>query len=68
MRLCLDARNLNKRLRVDREIPQGIDEIFQRCKAKKFISCLDLTSSFWQIKLAEESQKYTGFMVQGHVQ
>ena len=65
--LCLDGRFINQKLKVDREVPQGIEEIFKRCTAKKYISQLDLRSSFHQIKLAEESRKYTGFQINGRV-
>ena len=67
IRLCLDARELNRRLEDDRESPPGIDEIFKKCESVKFLSSLDLTASFWQIKLAEKDRKYTAFMVNGKV-
>ena len=67
VRLCLDSRFLKQKLKVDREIPQGIEEIFRRCSAKQYLSQLDMRSSFWQLKLAEKSRRYTGFMVEGRV-
>ena len=67
VRLCLDARELNKRLQDDLECPPGIEEIFKKCKNIAIMSTLDLTSSFWQIALSEKYRKYTAFMVNGHV-
>lgn len=67
IRLCLDARELNKRLQSDLECPPGVEEIFKKCKNVKILTALDLTSSFWQINLAEPYRKYTAFMVNGRV-
>lgn len=67
VRFCLDARKLNKKLLRDYETPINIEEIFQQCHGIKFMSSFDLTNSFWQIPLAEESKKYTAFMIDGNV-
>ena len=67
VRLCLDARELNKRLEEDRESPPGIEEISRICLNIGIMTALDLTSSFWQIKLAEIYRKYTSFIVNGKV-
>ena len=50
IRLCLDARGLNKRLEEDRESPPGIEDIFKKCCDIKILLALDLTASFWQVK------------------
>ena len=67
IRLCIDARKINNFLQDDKESPPGIEEIFKKCSNVKFITSLDMTASFWQIKLAEESKKYTAFIVNGKV-
>ena len=63
IRLCLDVRKLNEKLMDDYESPPTVIEILLRCTKKPFMSSLDLTSSYWQIGLSEESRKYTAFMI-----
>ncbi|XP_023248187.1 uncharacterized protein LOC111643991 [Copidosoma floridanum] len=67
VRLCIDARKLNENLVDDYESPPGIEELFPRCRHANFISNLDLTSSYWQIPLSEESKQYTAFKLDNHV-
>lgn len=67
IRLCLDARKLNEKLYDDHEAPPGVEEIFQQCKNLKVMSSLDLTSSYWQIPLNEDSKKDTAFRIDGKV-
>ena len=67
VRLCLDARAINERIEDDHEAPPSIEEILQKCHGIKCMSSLDLTASYWQIELTEESKKYTAFMVDGRV-
>lgn len=62
IRLCLDARELNKRMANDHAQPPSIEEVFQQIGHRKYFTTLDVTQAFWQIPLEEESQKYTGFM------
>jgi len=66
IRLCLDARELNKRMKNDHAQPPTIDEIFNKIGNRKFFTTLDVTQAFWQIPLDKESQKYTGFMFNNH--
>lgn len=65
VRVFLDAGRLSQRMEEDRECPQNIEEIFQRCTGVKVMSSFDLTSSFWQIPLEESSKKFTAFLHQG---
>ena len=64
IRLVLDARKLNEKLMDDYESPPSLDEILLRCTKKPFI---DLTNSYWQIGLSEESKQYTVFMILNRV-
>ena len=55
VRICLDARFINKNMVNDVESPQPIDEL------------IDLRSSYWQIPLTLESWKYTAFSYNGRL-
>ena len=66
-RLFLDARKINNRIENDHGAPPSIEEILQKCNGIKCMSSLDLTASYWQIELTEDSKKYTAFMVDGKV-
>lgn len=66
LRLCLDAKNLNLITRPQFESPEGIETLLARLGNKNYFTKLDLKNSFWLIKLHEDSQKYTGFSIEGH--
>ncbi|KMQ91596.1 reverse ribonuclease integrase [Lasius niger] len=61
IRLCLDAREINKRMANDHDQPPTIDEVFRRIGDKRYFTTLDVAKAFWQIPLQEESKRYTGF-------
>lgn len=65
VRLCLDARKLNKVLIPDFEGAQPIHELLSNCGRVKYMSTIDLRSSFWQIPIKKECRDYTGFMYKG---
>lgn len=62
IRICLDARELNKRMVNDHAQSPSIDEIFRRIGSRRCFTTLDVTKAFWQIPLTEQSKKYTGFL------
>lgn len=62
VRLCLDARNLNKIIIPDRESTRPMDEILSKFNGCKCLSSLDLSSGYWQVPLDKESRKYTAFL------
>ncbi|CAB0044371.1 unnamed protein product, partial [Trichogramma brassicae] len=65
VRLCLDARQINERMVEDHDGSEEIDQVLRRCNKIGVMSSVDLRSSFWQVPLAKESRKYTGFLHQG---
>ena len=65
IRLCLDARKLNEILIEDWECPEPAEILFQKCKGTKVMSSLDMTSSFWQVPLENNSKQYTAFQHRG---
>lgn len=65
IRPCIDARHLNNRTLPEYDCPPKIHEIFQYCKDTKFISTIDLKSSFLQVALENSSKQYTAFQVLG---
>lgn len=62
IRMCLDARELNKRMVNAHDQPPTIDEVFRRIGRRKYFTTLDIAKAFWQIPLKKEDQQYTGFM------
>ena len=65
IRLCLDARELNKRMVDDFAQPPTIEEVFRRTGCNGVYSSIDISHAFWQIPLTKESRQYTGFMFNG---
>ena len=65
VRIYLDARKLNEIMINDYKFAEPTEVLFQRCGESKIMSTMDLTSSSWQIPLAEESKKYTAFLHEG---
>lgn len=65
VRLCIDARKINKVMISDFEEAQPIQELLSNCGGVKFMSTIDLRSSFWQVPLKRESRDFTGFQYKG---
>lgn len=65
IRLCLDARQINKRIIPDRECPMGVDEILIKFRGAKYLSTIDLTAGYWQCRLKETSRPITAFLYRG---
>ena len=64
-RLCLDLTFLNKNIAPDALIPLPLSDILEYVKKPKFLTSLDLSSSFWQVELEEEDKQYTAFYIPG---
>ena len=63
LRFCIDFRQLNARTKKDSyPIPKCPDTVESLVGAHYF-STMDLKSSFWQVKVSEDSRQYMAFMV-----
>lgn len=62
-RLCVDFRQLNKKLIKDRFPIPRIEEILDRLGGTRYFSTLDMSQSFLQIPLGENSRDFTSFTV-----
>lgn len=68
-RLVVDYRQLNKKIINDKFPLTRIEDVLDKLGRAKYFSTLDMTSSFHQIMLDEESRHYTAFSTSnGHYQ
>lgn len=65
VRICLDARYLNGRMVQDHVLPPNPETILFNFEKNCCLSTMDLTSSYWQVPIRQEDQKYTGFLFEG---
>ena len=65
VRLCLDARKVNSVTVPDYEGALPIQEILARLGEMRYLSTVDLTSSFWQVPLKDSCRDYTAFIYDG---
>lgn len=65
LRLCLDARQINKIILRDCTQPEPLSNILMRFHGVKYMSSFDLTSGYLQVKLKAESRKYVAFLFNG---
>ena len=65
VRVCLDARFLNRVISSDNECPPRIEDIIQHHEGIQYMSTTDLISGYWQVRLTKESRKFTAFLHQG---
>jgi hypothetical protein len=56
---------LNSKTVFDAEPISDQEEIFAQISKDNFFSKIDLSKGYWQVPMAEESKKYTGFTVPG---
>ena len=67
VRICLDAREVNKFMTPDRVKVPPMNMLLQKFHGASFISILGLSSAFLQIPLEEASRKWTAFQFQNKV-
>lgn len=61
-RLCVDYRQLNKKIVKDRYPLPLIKDQLDLLQNTKFFSTLDLRNGFFHVPIAEDSRKYTAFL------
>ncbi|EYB97728.1 hypothetical protein Y032_0138g2082 [Ancylostoma ceylanicum] len=61
LRLCVDYRELNKRIVQDSYPLPTMDALLQSLSGKRFFSTLDLCSGYWQIPVAQKDKEKTAF-------
>jgi hypothetical protein len=62
VRLRVDARKINQVMIPDRECTPQLQELLQMFNGTRFMTSIDLSSVFHQIKLNDASRKYTAFL------
>jgi hypothetical protein len=65
VRICLDMLWVNQRMVADCETPRPPEDFLQSFQSIRFMSTIDLRSSYWQIPLSPESTQYTNFLFNG---
>ena len=65
VRICLDAREINKMIINDRTSPGEIEEILKRFHGTKYISTWDTVCGYWQVELHSHSRQYMAFIFDG---
>ena len=63
LRFCVDLRKLNKQTIKDAYSLPRIDETLDSLQGSQWFSSLDLKSSYWQVKMDEESKPLTALKV-----
>lgn len=61
LRICLDPRDLNKAIKPPHYPMPTLDDITTKLAGARYFSVMDARSSYWAIKLTEESSKLTTF-------
>ncbi|KAK7588127.1 hypothetical protein V9T40_005372 [Parthenolecanium corni] len=64
-RFLVDFRAVNKKIIKDNNRVPNIDTIWPYLRNKKYFSCIDLSSGYYQIPLDDESQDITGINIDG---
>ena len=65
VRLTVDACELDRRSIPNHYRSEPIDKLLNRINGARYFSSIDLSSSFWQIELAEECRDFTAFIHRG---
>ena len=63
LRFCIDFRRLNAHTKKDSYPIAKCLETMEALVGTQYFPTMDLKSSFWQVKVSEDSRQYTAFMV-----
>ena len=63
LRFCIDFRHLNAKTKKDSYPLPQMQETMESMVGSRYFSCMDLKSSFWQVKILEKACQYTAFTV-----
>jgi hypothetical protein len=67
LRICADARRINRQMTADRMKVLPLRELLQKFHGASYITILDLSSAFLQVALKETSRQWTAFQFQSIV-
>ena len=67
LRICVDARRINRQMTADRTMVLPLRELLQKFHGASYITILDLSSVFLQVSLKETSRQWTAFQFQSKV-
>ena len=67
LRICVDARGMNRQMTPDRVKVTPMIELLQRFHGSRYITTLDFSSDFLQVPLAKSSRKWTAFNFKNQV-
>jgi len=67
LRICIDARTINRQMIADRTKMLHLREFLQKFHGASYITSLDLSSAFLQVPLKETSRQWTVFQFQSKV-
>lgn len=65
VRLCLDARRINKIILPMRDSSPPLDELLAKFGGKSIFTSLDFTAGYWQVPLHRDVRKFTAFVYNG---
>ena len=63
LHFCIDFRCLNAKTKDSYPLPQ-MQETMESMVGTRYFSCMDLKSSFWQVKMSEKARQYIAFTVE----
>ena len=63
LRFCIDFQHLNAKTKKDSYPLPRMQETMESMVGTLYFSCMDLKSSFWQVKMSEKARQYTAFTV-----